>query len=63
MDEVLIGHIQLDLASLIQEAEKVAGEWNGDESGQKEWDAEEALEIVDKAKELQELLNVYTNKD
>jgi len=38
-------------------AEEVAGAWNGDEAGTQEERAHTATEILDKVKEIRELLN------
>lgn len=49
-----------ELKKLIEECEEIAGRWNGDDSGYQEEQAETALEIIEKAKELIELIN-YLN--
>jgi hypothetical protein len=37
-------------------ADEIAGEWNGDESGSQEDRAHQAIEIIEKAKQLKELI-------
>jgi len=46
-----------ELKKLIEEMEKVKGQWNGDESGYYEDQANVAEDIQEKAKELIELIN------
>lgn len=56
-DEMEIGFTWLDLARLKQWAEGIAGQWNGDEPGLQEDRASIANEIIEKANELQDLLD------
>lgn len=53
--------LQIDTALqfLVKEFEEVAGQWNGDESGRQEELSLYAVDIVEKAKELRELLDGY----
>lgn len=44
------------LLSLKQDLEKLAGEWNGDESGLQEEESQNANEAIEKLDELLELL-------
>jgi len=39
-----------------QEMDEVAGQWNGDESGKQEEDAQIAKEVLEKVAEIEELL-------
>lgn len=42
---------------LIEKYERIAGEWSGEEPGKQEEEATRALEIVEKLKEVKELVN------
>ena len=46
-----------ELLKLIKEMEKVSGQWNGDESGYQEDQAHIADDIIEKSKELIDLIN------
>lgn len=45
------------LQALIEEMEVIRGNWNGDESGYMEEQASIATDIIEKAKELEDLIN------
>lgn len=45
------------LKELIKEMEGIRGQWNGDESGYREEQANIATDIIEKAKELEDLIN------
>ena len=45
------------LQELIKEMEVIQGNWNGDESGYQEEQAGIATDIIEKAKELENLIN------
>ncbi len=49
------------LSDIIEWAEEIAGEWNGDEPGSQEDRANQALEIIEKVTELKELINDMEN--
>ena len=49
------------LSDLIEEANQVAGQWNGDDSGRLEDLAHIANDIVEHAEKIQELLEEYNN--
>lgn len=49
------------LQFLVKEFHEVAGSWNGDESGIAEDRASVANDIIEKAKELQNLLEEFEN--
>lgn len=49
------------LSYIIQDALKVASEWNGKEAGSKEDRAHQANEIVEKAEELRKLIEDLEN--
>jgi uncharacterized protein YukE len=54
--------IKEQLQKLIKECEEIAGQWNGDESGYQEDQANLANDIIEKANELLELINeLYNN--
>ena len=46
------------MENLKKEMEQIAGEWNGDESGYQEDQAEIAIDILEKIAEIEELLKV-----
>jgi len=50
-------YMKEELQKLIEEMEKVKGQWNGDESGYYEDQANVATDIQEKAKELIKLIN------
>ncbi len=56
MDDKLINFTILDLKRVVEEATKVSGEWNGDESGIEEDRAHCADNIIETAKSLIEHL-------
>lgn len=58
-----VQQINVYLAKLIDEAEKVSGEWNGDESGTLEDRAHIADDIVLAGTELQDLIASLENED
>jgi len=45
------------LENLIKECKEIAGRWNGDDAGYKEDQAHIAEEIIEKSKELMDLIN------
>ena len=46
-----------ELKKLIKECEEISGRWNGDDSGYKEEQAHIANDIIEKSKELIDLIN------
>ena len=56
-NEMMIGLAGLDLSTLKGWAEKISGEWNGDEHGIQEDRANCAQDIMKKADELKKLLD------
>jgi len=46
-----------ELRKLIKECEEISSRWNGDESGYKEEQSSIANDIIEKAKELIDLIN------
>jgi len=46
-----------ELKKLIKECEEIRGRWNGDDSGYEEDQATIASDIIDKARELTDLIN------
>jgi hypothetical protein len=54
--EMELGFMSLDLARIKKDAERIAGEWNGDESGQQEEKAQCATEVIETINTLENLL-------
>ncbi len=52
---------QSTLEQIKKEAEEIAGQWNGDESGSQEERSTTASDILEKVTELEELIN-YLNE-
>lgn len=50
-------NMKKELKKLIEEMEEVRGRWNGDESGYLEEQADIAGDVIEKSKELIELIN------
>jgi len=46
----------LTLDFIKKHCEEVAGQWNGDESGKQEEDAETAIKVLEKVHEIEELI-------
>lgn len=53
----MIDNMKEQLKKLIDECETIAGNWNGEDSGYQEEQAGIANDIIEKAKELIELIN------
>jgi hypothetical protein len=60
-DEAIVGFGILEISTIQKWAEGIAGEWNGDESGSQEDRAMQAEDIIEKCKELKELLEGMEN--
>jgi hypothetical protein len=60
-EEAIMGFGILEINTIQKWAEEVAGEWNGDESGSQEDRAMQAEDIIEKCKELKELLEGMEN--
>jgi len=56
-----LGFLSLDLQSIKKDAEKIAGEWNGDESGLQEEKAHCASDVIEAVDNLLELLEELYN--
>lgn len=54
--------MKTELQTLITQMEEIAGEWNGDEAGRQEERAHIAEDIIEKAKELIDLLEELDEK-
>ena len=61
MDEISRGLMSLDLLRIQHDAESLAGQWNGDESGYLEEQAKVCNDIVATCQRLNELLTEFSH--